>query len=122
MTQKRRSVVMIISWLLAVLTPLLVAGCLGQQARSHVLAPAIKAGATYAIDAANRSPTADPVKLTAFRTAVDSDDVQSVKILWPDVYAAALDGINRRTDVSEAVKPSLREPLVQLDQAIARLQ
>lgn len=97
-------------------------GCLGQQARSHALAPAIKAGAAYAAGYADKAPEVDKANVDKFLAAVDAGDSTTIKATWSAVYQSAQDGIDVRTDVSPAVKPSLKEPLVQLDAAIGRLR
>src|SRR6478609_11628099 len=95
-----------------------ITGCLGNLARQHVLAPAIKAGAVNAVSLANQSPTVNATAVQQFQAALDANDNASIKATWPIVYSAALDTIDRRTDVSDGVKESLREPLKQTDAAI----
>jgi hypothetical protein len=95
-------------------------GCLGQQARKRVLAPAITLGATEALRHADASPSVDRDLTAQFKIAVDVGDYDAALQLWPAVYAWAQDGIDCRTDIVAGAKVSLKEPLRQTDIALRK--
>ena len=95
-------------------------GCAGQQAREHVLLPAMKQ-AWPGIKADAKRGGAEERVLKQFESALLQGDRLAVSARWPGIATSAQEGIDVRVEageISEGVAKSLRERVRKFGNAV----